>query len=195
MDAEALRATNHTKYTLYKAPTKELQDEFWDHQEACKASKAQLYSRYANHKLNLKFLSGTEERLFWGSSRFLLTSIFMLKQEWFCQDTMFFIKENATCLKGLHHRVNFVHGKNCRMSRTDEGFFCKLAVFNPVTGSKYLFVYKNLLYSHWDISSEEEDDGNGSDLSVHTDDMVIVVWCFNECYIAILVLHNCSHEV
>lgn len=175
MDAEALRATNHAKDTLCKAPTKELQDEFWDHQEACKAPKVQLYSRYANHDFTLKFVSGKEERIFRGNSRFLLAAIFILKQEWFCQDTVFFIKGNSTCLKGLHRRFKyFVRGKNCRMSRTDEGFPCKLAVFNPVTGAKYLFVDENALYSQWDSSSEEDDDGNGSDSGVHTDDMEIV---------------------
>ena len=81
MDAEALRATNHAEDTLCKAPTKEFEDEFWDRQEACKASKAQLYSRYTNRESTLKFVSGTEGRLFQGSSRFLRASIFILKQE------------------------------------------------------------------------------------------------------------------
>lgn len=80
MDAEALRATNHAKDTLCKAPTKELQDEFWDHQEACKAPKVQLYSRYTNHDFTLKIVSGKEERIFRGNSRFLLAAIFILKQ-------------------------------------------------------------------------------------------------------------------
>ena len=60
------------------------------------------------------------------------------------------------------------------MTRTDDGSPCKLAVFNPVSGTKCLFVDENTLYSQWDSSSSSEDDGNGSDSSVHTDDMEIV---------------------
>ena len=153
MDVEALRATSHTEDTLFK----EFQGEFWDHQEACNAPEVQLYSRYA--QFTLKFVSGTEERLFEGDSRLRLASIFILKQEWFCQDTVFFIKGNCTCLKGLHtHFKYFVRGKNCRMTRTDDGFPCKLAVFNPVSGAKYLFVNENMLYLQWDSCSSEEDD-------------------------------------
>lgn len=196
MDAEALRATNHAKDTLCKAPTKELQDEFWDHQEACKAPKVQLYSRYANHDFTLKFVSGKEERIFRGNSRFLLAAIFILKQEWFCQDTMFFIKGNSTCLKGLHrHFKYFVRGKNCRMSRTDEGFPCKLAVFNPVTGAKYLFVDENALYFCSGIVLRRKTMMEMAATLVYTQTIWRLLECINECFIAILVLHNCSHEV
>lgn len=82
------------------------------------------------------------------------------------------------------------------MTRTDDGSPCKLAVFNPVTGGKYLFVDENMLYSQWDtvVLCKKKMMAMAT-----TQAFTQMTWrlleCMNECFIAILVLQNCSCEV